>query len=90
MVSKLARLAQLRFTEMEKESLKADLQKMISFVQKMDEVNTDNVEPLLHMSDHQNRLRADEVGGTCTQEEALLNAARHNKDFFLVPTVIQK
>lgn len=90
MLNKLATLARLSFNETEKKSLKADLKKMISFVQKMEEVNTDEVEPLLHMSNHRNSWREDVIDGTCTKEEALQNAAHHNNDFFMVPTVIQK
>ncbi len=90
MVVKLASLARLSFTEAEQESIKADLQKMIAFVQKMDEVDTENVEPLLHLVGQQNQWRADVVQGSCTKTEALQNASKHNEDFFLVPTVIQK
>ncbi len=90
MVTKLATLARLSFTNVEKESIKADLQKMISFVQKMDEVDTEYVEPLLHMSRQKNKWREDIVEGSCTKSEALQNASKHNEDFFMVPTVIQK
>ncbi len=90
MVNKLAHLAKLRFNETEKESIKNDLQKMISFVQKMDEVDTDAVEPLLHITNNTNQWRADTQQGSCGREDALKNAAAHNKDFFLVPKVIQK
>ncbi len=90
MVEKLATLARLSFTEVEKESIKADLQKMIAFVQKMDEVDTGNIEPLLHMSSQQNNWREDVVKGTCTKSQALQNAGKHNNNFFMVPTVIQK
>jgi len=90
LVTKLATLARLSFTEVEKESIKADLQKMITFVQKMDEVDTRNIEPLLHMGIQQNNWREDLVKGTCTKNEAFQNAAKHNNNFFMVPTVIQK
>lgn len=90
MVTKLATLARLNFSQAEKESIKADLQKMIAFVQKMEEVNTDNVEPLLHMNKEKNTWRNDVVQGSCSKAEALQNAAKHNNDFFMVPTVIQK
>ena len=90
MINKLASLARLRFNLEEKESIKNDLQKMISFVQKMDEVDTSQVEPLLHICDHRNEWREDTVQGSCSREEALKNAANHNNHFFLVPKVIQK
>lgn len=90
MIDKLASLARLRFNEEEKESIKNDLQKMIAFVQKMDEVDTTGVVPLQHMSDGSNVWRADEVTGSCSQQDALKNAQSHNDDFFLVPKIIQK
>jgi aspartyl-tRNA(Asn)/glutamyl-tRNA(Gln) amidotransferase subunit C len=90
MVNKLASLAKLRFNDSETASIKNDLQKMIAFVQKMDEVDTSNVEPLEHMSSRQNVWREDIVQGSCSKKDALKNAARHNSDFFMVPTVIKK
>ena len=90
MINKLATLARLRFNDTERESIKSDLQKMIAFVQKMDEVNTDEVEPLQHMSSLTNVWREDVVQGTCNKEQALQNAAKHNNDFFMVPTMIKK
>lgn len=90
MVSKLASLAKLRFEKEEAEAIKADLQRMISFVQKMDEVNTSAVEPLQHMAAHHNTWRPDEVKGSCSKEAALKNAANHNDNFFMVPKVIKK
>lgn len=90
MVDKLASLARLRFNQKEKEAIANDLEKMIAFVQKMDEVDTSNIEPLLHMSSTKNVWREDEIGGTCSQEEALRNAGQHNDRFFLVPKMIKK
>lgn len=90
MVNKLATLARLRFNEIETASIKIDLQKMIAFVQKMDEVDTTGVEPLQHMSHRKNVWREDFVSGSCSKEDALKNAARHNQDFFMVPTMIKK
>jgi aspartyl-tRNA(Asn)/glutamyl-tRNA(Gln) amidotransferase subunit C len=90
MLNKLASLAKLRFNQQETETIKADLQRMISFVQKMDEVDTLDVEPLLHMAAHTNNWRNDEVKGSCPKEAALKNAANHNDDFFMVPKVIKK
>ena len=90
MVNKLATLARLRFNENEKESIKNDLQKMIAFVQKMDEVDTDHVEPLQHMSSRKNVWREDIVAGSIAQEQAFKNAAVHNNHFFMVPKVIKK
>ncbi len=90
LIEKLAHLARLSFTDLEKDSIKTDLQRMISFVQKMEEVNTDNVEPLLHITEAKNVLREDKVTGTVTTFEAMRNAPVNDGHFFKVPKVIRK
>lgn len=80
----------LEFDESERESLKADLEKMIGFVDKLKELDTTGLEPLLHMAGEVNVLRSDEPGGMISQEQALQNAPLHNEEFILVPKVIKK
>jgi len=63
---------------------------MISFVEKLDELDLEGTEPLLHMSENVNVLREDEVKGSITREEALKNAPAHDDKFFKVPKVIKK
>jgi aspartyl-tRNA(Asn)/glutamyl-tRNA(Gln) amidotransferase subunit C len=89
LVSKLSHLAKLDFNTAEKEEIKNDLQRMISFVEKLNELDTTGVEPLLHMSDEINVFRDDEVKGSVTREEALKNAPLHDEQFFKVPKVIK-
>ena len=90
LVDKLAHLARLKFDTSEKEEIKKDLQKMIAFVEKLNELDTTGVEPMLHMSDETNVLREDEVKGSITREDALKNAPLHDEQFFKVPKVIRK
>ena len=90
LIDELAHLARLEFAAEEKEGLKADLERMINFVEKLNEVNTDGIEPLLHMSPRMNVLREDEVQGSVSRQEALRNAPAKNETFFLVPKVIKK
>lgn len=90
MIEKLAHLARLQFNDAEKEEIKHDLQKMIAFVEKLNELDLEGVEPLLHMSDEVNVLRQDEIKGSITREEALKNAPLHDATFFKVPKVIKK
>lgn len=90
LVDKLANLARLKFDALEKEEIKNDLHKMIQFVEKLNELDTTGVEPLLHMSDNVNVLRADEVKGSITRKAGLQNAAVHDEQFFKVPKVIKK
>lgn len=90
LIDKIAHLARLQFKETERESIKGDLQKMIVFVEKLNELDTSGIEPLLHMSSNINKLRADEVKGSISREEALKNAPLQDGEFFKVPKVIQK
>jgi len=90
MIDRLAKLARLKFSDAEKEELKVDLERMIGFVEKLKEVDTTGVEPLLHISNAVNVLREDEVKQTITKEEALLNAPLTDGNFFKVPKVIKK
>jgi aspartyl-tRNA(Asn)/glutamyl-tRNA(Gln) amidotransferase subunit C len=90
MVDKLAHLARLEFNEEEKGEIKNDLQRMIAFVEKLNELDLDGVEPLLHMSDEVNVLRADEIKGSISRKDALKNAPVHDEQFIKVPKVISK
>lgn len=90
MVDKLAHLSRLQFDETEKKEIKNDLQRMIGFVEKLNELNLDGVEPMLFMSEEVNVLRDDEVKGSVSRSAALKNAPGHDDQFFKVPKVIRK
>ena len=90
LIEKLAHLSRLEFNAKEKNEIKNDLQKMIAFVEKLNELDISGVEPLLHMTDEVNVLREDEVKGSVSREEALKNAPEHDGIFFKVPKVIKK
>jgi aspartyl-tRNA(Asn)/glutamyl-tRNA(Gln) amidotransferase subunit C len=90
LIDNLAHLARLQFSDEEKAELKKDLQSMIAFVEKLNEIDTTGVKPLLHMSSEVNILRDDEVKNSITHEEALLNAPIPGKEFFKVPKVIKR
>lgn len=90
LIDNLAKLSHLTFNEQEKKEIRADLQEMISFIEKLKEVNTEGVAPLLHMSSNVNMLRDDVVQGSVSREEALKNAPDTDGTFFKVPKVIKK
>lgn len=90
LIDKLSKLAMLEFDPGEREEIRTDLEKMIGFVDKLKELDTTGVEPLLHMAGQVNVLRDDVPGGMLSQEEAMQNAPLHNDGFFLVPKVIKK
>lgn len=90
LIDKLATLAHLQFDATEKEAIKTDLEKMIFFIDKLQELDTTGIEPLMHMGDAVNVLRPDVPGAMLSQAEALRNAPHHNGQYFQVPKVIKK
>lgn len=90
LVNHLAHLSRLQFTEAETIAYTKDLEKMIAFVETLQQVDTTGVAPLLHISGEVNVLREDIVEGSVSVETALLNAPTQDKAFFKVPKVIKK
>ena len=80
----------LQFNDEEREEIKSDLEKMIGFVDKLKELDTTGVTPLLHMSANVDVLREDIPGNMLAREEALKNAPEQDGVFFKVPKVIKK
>jgi aspartyl-tRNA(Asn)/glutamyl-tRNA(Gln) amidotransferase subunit C len=90
LVDKIAHLAKLSFNEAEKKEIREDLEKMIGFVDQLNNLETTGIEPLIHMSREVNVLREDEIRGSVNRDEALKNAPVHTGSFFTVPKVISK
>ena len=90
LVDDLAHLSRLRFTAGEKEAIRKDMEKIIGFVEKLNELDTTGVEPLRHMSQVLNVMRNDELQGSISRETALLNVPVHDDIFIKVPKVISK
>ena len=87
-VDHIAHLARLKFEGDKKIAIKQDLEKIISFMDKLSDLPTENVEPLIFMNESVNVLREDVAKVTLTQSEALKNAPKKDSDFFRVPKVI--
>jgi aspartyl-tRNA(Asn)/glutamyl-tRNA(Gln) amidotransferase subunit C len=90
LIDKLAMLSRLKFDEKEKQEIRQDLQQMIGFVEKLNELDLKDTEPLLFMSTETNVFREDEIQGSVSREQALKNAPLHDEQFFKVPKVIRK
>jgi aspartyl-tRNA(Asn)/glutamyl-tRNA(Gln) amidotransferase subunit C len=90
LIDNLSNLARLEFNAAEKEEIKKDLQRMILFVEKLGELDTTGVDPLLHMSPETNVLREDVPNGSVSREAALSNAPATDGTYFKVPKVIRK
>ncbi len=89
-ISKLEKLAKLKLTDLERTEMKGDLEKMLNMVDKLSEVDTNGVEPLVYMHEEKNVLRTDKVANVLSREEGLKNAPNRVKTYFAVPKVIKK
>lgn len=88
-IRKLAHLARLEFNEEKEQEVLGDLNKILNWVDKLRELDTENIEPLTHMTAEVNVMREDAAKNTVTHEEALLNAPKKDSDYFRVPKVLE-
>lgn len=88
-LNKIAHLARLEIKEEDTDQMINDLSNMLNFVEKLNEVNTDGVEPLTTMSYEINSLREDEVKPHLDHDKALVNAPKKDSDYFRVPKVLE-
>jgi len=88
-VEHVAKLAQLEFSEEEKEKFTHQLNEILAYMEKLNELDTSNIEPLSHVIELNNVFREDKVEPSYPQEEILNNAPSKNEKFFKVPKVIK-
>jgi aspartyl-tRNA(Asn)/glutamyl-tRNA(Gln) amidotransferase subunit C len=87
-VDEIAHLARLEFNAEAKAEIVNDLNRMLSFVDKLNELDTEKEEPLIYMTNEKDVMREDVPEVTITQKEALKNAPKKDSDYFKVPKVI--
>ena len=87
-VKHIAELARLEFSGEELESFTHQLNQILEYVEKLNELDTENVEPLSHPVEGNNAFREDELKPSINREEALKNAPDRDEEFFRVPKVI--
>ncbi len=87
-VEHIAKLARLKFEESELENFTGQLNQILAYMDKLNELDTDNVEPLSHPIENMNVFRNDELKPSVSTSEALKNAPESNEQFFKVPKVI--
>lgn len=88
-VKKVATLARLEMEDSELEAVRVKLGSIMKFVEQLNEVNTDNVEPLANVVDIKLRLREDVVNDGGTQDKVLANAPESMEGFFVVSKVVE-
>ena len=89
-IQKLAHLSRLELDAEATSQMVSDMNKILGFVEKIQELDLENLEPLEFVNDQVNILRVDAVAQTITHEEALQNAPQRDSDYFKVPKVIGK
>lgn len=89
-VEKIAHLSRLELSPEEKEGMISDMNRILEFMDKLSEVNTDHVEPLIYLTDEVNVYRKDVLKQEITVEEALSNAPKQDGRYFRVAKVINK
>ncbi len=89
-VEHIARLAKLKFSDSEKEKLQTELNSILGYIDKLNELDLENVEPLENVNDTENVFREDVTGPCLSKEEALKNAPSKTDNFFKVPKVLDK
>ena len=87
-VEKIASLAKLSFSSEEKEKFVTQFNQILEYIDKLNELDTKDIEPTYHVLELENVFRADEVVGNFDQERVLQNAPKKNNGYFSVPKVI--
>ncbi|MBK7504085.1 MAG: Asp-tRNA(Asn)/Glu-tRNA(Gln) amidotransferase subunit GatC [Bacteroidetes bacterium] len=90
LIDNLATLSKLSFKADQKEEIRQDLEKMLNFMEQLNAIDTNGVEPLIYVNEEVNVWRNDDVKQLITKEEALSNAPIKNEDYFMVPKFVNK
>lgn len=88
-LDKIAHLSRLELEDSKKDKILEDMNKLVAFVDKLKEVDTSGVEPLVNMSIEVNVVREDQVTGEISPEKALQNGPKADGNWFKVPKVIK-
>jgi aspartyl-tRNA(Asn)/glutamyl-tRNA(Gln) amidotransferase subunit C len=90
LIDRLSNLARLEFNGNEKNEIRQDMERMLQFIDKLNEIDTTGVSPLIHVHEGLHPMREDLVQQDITTKEALQNAPDHDTDYFRVPRVVDK
>ncbi|MEJ0056426.1 MAG: Asp-tRNA(Asn)/Glu-tRNA(Gln) amidotransferase subunit GatC [Bacteroidota bacterium] len=88
-LDKIAHLSRLEFDEKDADKIMTEMSAIVTWVEQLNEINTDGVEPLTTMSHEINALREDEVKPHLPHDKALINAPKKDADYFRVPKVLE-
>ena len=88
-VKHISKLSRISLDDEKAKKLEADLNSIFAFIEKLNELDTKNVQPLTPIAETTLQLRKDEIKSTNIREQVLKNSPEKNKDFFVVPKVVE-
>ena len=88
-IKHISKLSRISVDEKKAEKLAVDLNSIFDFIEKLNELKTDNVEPLTSVAETTLKLRSDEVKSKNLREQVIKNSPKENEDYFVVPKVIE-
>jgi len=88
-VKHISKLARISIEDEKAKKLAGDLNSIFEFIEKLNKLNTDKVEPLTSIAETTLKLRNDEVKSENIRDQILKNSPNENKDFFVVPKVVE-
>ena len=88
-IKHISKLSRISVDDAKADKLAGDLNSIFDFIEKLNELNTDNVEPLTSVAETTLKLRADEVKSKNIRDKILKNSPDENEDFFVVPRVVE-
>ena len=88
-VKHISKLARISIEEKKAKKLTGDLNSIFEFIEKLNQLDTDKVEPLTSIAETKLQLRNDKIKSENIREQILKNSPNENKDFFVVPKVVE-
>ncbi|MDC3356527.1 Asp-tRNA(Asn)/Glu-tRNA(Gln) amidotransferase subunit GatC [Candidatus Pelagibacter ubique] len=88
-IKHISKLSRISVDDAKANKLAGDLNSIFNFIEKLNELNTDNIEPLTSVAETTLKLRADEVKSENIRNQILKNSPEENEDFFVVPRVVE-
>ena len=88
-IKHISKLSRISVDDEKAKKLAVDMNTIFDFIEKLNELNTDNIEPLTSVAETTLKLRVDEVKSGNIREQVLKNSPDENEDFFVVPRVVE-
>ena len=88
-IKHISKLSRISVDEKRAEKLADDLNSIFDFIEKLNELKTENIEPLTSVAETTLKLRPDEVKSKNIREQIVKNSPEENEDYFVVPKVIE-